>query len=147
MKALQGVDLEVVAGEVHCLLGPNGAGKSTLIKCVSGASSRPSGEILFDGEPLPVGDPAGSLERGVATIYQELDLVEDLTVAQSIFLGARAAPRAAARPRPDEPRDRRAARRGSATTASRRARMSERCGRRPSRSSRSPGRSPATCAC
>ena len=87
VKALQGVDLEVLAGEVHCLLGPNGAGKSTLIKCVSGAVEPTGGEILFDGAPLPAGDPAGSLERGVATIYQELDLVEDLTVAESIFLG------------------------------------------------------------
>jgi len=86
VKALQGVDLEVRAGEVHCLLGPNGAGKSTLIKCVSGAVEPTSGEILFDGEPLPAGDPAGTLKRGVATIYQELDLVEDLTVAESIFL-------------------------------------------------------------
>jgi ribose transport system ATP-binding protein len=87
VKALQGVDLDVRAGEVHCLLGPNGAGKSTLIKCVSGAVEPTGGEILFDGEPLPAGDPAGSLARGVATIYQELDLVEDLTVAESIFLG------------------------------------------------------------
>ncbi|WP_205699409.1 sugar ABC transporter ATP-binding protein [Conexibacter sp. SYSU D00693] len=87
VKALQGVDLEVRAGEVHCLLGPNGAGKSTLIKCVSGAHEPTSGEVLFGGEPLPSGDPAGSLARGVATIYQELDLVEDLTVAESIFLG------------------------------------------------------------
>jgi ribose transport system ATP-binding protein len=86
VKALQGVDLEVVEGEVHCLLGPNGAGKSTLIKCVSGAVEPTSGEILFLGEPLPVGDPAESLARGVGTIYQELDLVDDLTVAQSIFL-------------------------------------------------------------
>ena len=87
VKALQGVDLDVAAGEVHCLLGPNGAGKSTLIKCVSGVVEPTAGEILFDGEPLPSGDPAGSLARGVATIYQELDLVEDLTVAESIFLG------------------------------------------------------------
>ena len=87
VKALQGVDLDVRAGEVHCLLGPNGAGKSTLIKCVSGAVAPTSGEILFAGEPLPAGDPAGSLSRGVATIYQELDLVEDLSVAESIFLG------------------------------------------------------------
>jgi ribose transport system ATP-binding protein len=71
---------------VHCLLGPNGAGKSTLIKCVSGALEATSGEILFQGEPLPTGDPAGSLKRGVATIYQELDLVPDLSVAESIFL-------------------------------------------------------------
>ncbi len=87
VRALQGVDLDVRAGEVHCLLGPNGAGKSTLIKCVSGAVEPTGGEILFDGAPLPAGDPAGSLKRGVATIYQELDLVEDLTVAESIFLG------------------------------------------------------------
>ena len=86
VKALQGVDLDVVEGEVHCLLGPNGAGKSTLIKCVSGALEPTSGEILFLGEPLPTGDPAGSLKRGVATIYQELDLVPDLSVAESIFL-------------------------------------------------------------
>jgi ribose transport system ATP-binding protein len=86
VKALQGVDLDVLEAEVHCVLGPNGAGKSTLIKCVSGAIEPTSGEILFEGEPLPTGDPAGSLRRGVATIYQELDLVEDLSVAESIFL-------------------------------------------------------------
>jgi ribose transport system ATP-binding protein len=86
VKALQGVDLDVLEAEVHCLLGPNGAGKSTLIKCVSGVVEPTSGEILFDGEPLPAGDPAGTLKRGVATIYQELDLVEDLSVAESIFL-------------------------------------------------------------
>ena len=86
VKALQGVDLEVREGEVHCLLGPNGAGKSTLIKCVSGAVEPTAGEIRLGGEPLPEGDPSASLDRGVATIYQELDLVEDLSVAQSIFL-------------------------------------------------------------
>jgi ribose transport system ATP-binding protein len=86
VKALDGVDLDVLEAEVHCLLGPNGAGKSTLIKCVSGPVEPTSGEILFLGEPLPAGDPAGSLKRGVATIYQELDLVPDLSVAESIFL-------------------------------------------------------------
>ena len=86
VKALQGVDLDVLEAEGHCLLGPNGAGKSTLIKCVAGALEPTAGEILFLGEPLPPGDPAGSLKRGVATIYQELDLVPDLSVAESIFL-------------------------------------------------------------
>ena len=86
-KALDGVDFDVLPGEVHCLLGPNGAGKSTLIKCVSGAVSPTSGDVLVDGEPLPAGEPSASLERGVATIYQELDLVEDLRVYESIFLG------------------------------------------------------------
>ncbi|MBB4662688.1 sugar ABC transporter ATP-binding protein [Conexibacter arvalis] len=86
VKALKGVDFAVERGEVHCLLGPNGAGKSTLIKCVSGAVAPTAGEILLDGDPLPVGDPSASLRRGVATIYQELDLVDELTVAQSVFL-------------------------------------------------------------
>jgi ribose transport system ATP-binding protein len=87
VRALGGVDFDVRAGEVHCLLGPNGAGKSTLIKCVSGAVAPTEGEILVEGEPLPTGEPSASLARGVGTIYQELDLVEDLTVAESIFLG------------------------------------------------------------
>src|SRR4051794_6452695 len=86
VKALQGVDFDVLEGEVHCLLGPNGAGKSTLTKCVSGAVEPTGGEILFEGEPLPTGKPAETLKRGLATIYQELDLVEDLSVAESIFL-------------------------------------------------------------
>jgi ribose transport system ATP-binding protein len=87
VRALGGVNFDVRPGEVHCLLGPNGAGKSTLIKCVSGAVSPTEGEIVVEGEPLPAGEPSASLARGVATIYQELDLVEDLTVAESIFLG------------------------------------------------------------
>ncbi len=87
VRALKGVDFDVEAGEVHCLLGPNGAGKSTLIKCVSGAVAPTEGEILVDGEPLPVGEPSAAIAVGVATIYQELDLVEDLTVSDSIFLG------------------------------------------------------------
>jgi ribose transport system ATP-binding protein len=87
VQALSGVDFNVRQGEVHCLLGPNGAGKSTLIKCVSGAVEPTAGEILVDGEPLPERDPKAALSRGVATIYQELDLVEDLSVAQNVFLG------------------------------------------------------------
>ena len=86
-RALDGVDFSVEAGEVHCLLGPNGAGKSTLIKCVSGAVEPTEGQVLVDGDPLPSGDPKSSLAHGVATIYQELDLVEDLRVYESIFLG------------------------------------------------------------
>src|SRR4051794_36571715 len=87
VKALKGVDFDVRAGEVHCLLGPNGAGKSTLIKCVSGVVAPTEGEIRVDGEVLPVGEPSESMSRGVGTIYQELDLVEDLRVWESIFLG------------------------------------------------------------
>jgi len=87
VRALDGVDFDVMPGEVHVLLGPNGAGKSTLIKCVSGAVAPSEGEILVQGEPLPTGEPSESMARGVGTIYQELDLVEDLTVAESVFLG------------------------------------------------------------
>src|SRR3954451_6513748 len=84
--ALKGVDFDVRPGEVHCLLGPNGAGKSTLIKCVSGVVAPTDGEIRVNGEVLPVGEPSESMARGVGTIYQELDLVEDLRVTESIFL-------------------------------------------------------------
>ena len=87
VRALDGVDFDVRAGEVHVLLGPNGAGKSTLIKCVSGVVAPTEGEILVGGEPLPTGEPSESMARGVGTIYQELDLVDDLTVAESVFLG------------------------------------------------------------
>jgi ribose transport system ATP-binding protein len=87
VEALTGVDFDVLEGEIHCVVGPNGAGKSTLIKCISGAVEPTSGEILLGGEPLPSGDPGGSIDKGVATIYQELDLVEDLTVAENVFLG------------------------------------------------------------
>ncbi|MGH2985198.1 MAG: sugar ABC transporter ATP-binding protein [Solirubrobacterales bacterium] len=87
VRALDGVDFDVRPSEVHCLLGANGAGKSTLIKCVSGAVTPSEGEMLLDGEPLVAGNPAACLAMGVATIYQELDLVRDLTVAESVFLG------------------------------------------------------------
>ena len=87
VRALGGVDLTVTSGQVHCLIGQNGAGKSTLIKCVSGLVEPTAGEVRFEGEPLPVGDPNASIARGIATIYQELDLVPHLSVAQNVFLG------------------------------------------------------------
>ena len=87
VRALDGVDFTVAAGQVHCLVGQNGAGKSTLIKCIAGLVTPTAGQILVEGAPLPLGDPATALARGVATIYQELDLVDDLTVADNLFLG------------------------------------------------------------
>ena len=87
VRALGGVDLDVRAGEVHCIVGPNGAGKSTLIKCIAGVIEPTSGEIRIDGELITGGNPSAALAQGVATIYQERDLVEDLSVAQNIFLG------------------------------------------------------------
>jgi ribose transport system ATP-binding protein len=87
VRALDGVDFDVVAGEVHCLLGQNGAGKSTLIKVLSGVYRPDAGEVLLDGEPVSFGSPHAAMRAGIATIYQELDLVDELTVAENIFLG------------------------------------------------------------
>jgi ribose transport system ATP-binding protein len=87
VRALDGVDMTVTAGQVHCLVGQNGAGKSTLIKCITGLVTPSAGEIEVGGEPLPPGDPGAALARGVAAIYQELDLVDDLSVADNLFLG------------------------------------------------------------
>jgi ribose transport system ATP-binding protein len=87
VRALDGVDLEVRAGEVHCLLGQNGAGKSTLIKVLSGAHQPDAGEIVWRGEPTRFGSPVQALRQGIATMYQELDLVPALSVAENIFLG------------------------------------------------------------
>ncbi|MET0929904.1 MAG: sugar ABC transporter ATP-binding protein [Aeromicrobium sp.] len=87
VRALDGVDLVVRAGEVHCLLGQNGAGKSTLIKVLAGAHPVDEGTILWEGEPVSFVDPQAALATGIATIYQELDLVDGLSVADNIFLG------------------------------------------------------------
>ena len=86
-RALDGVDLEVRPGEVHCLLGQNGAGKSTLIKTLAGAHQPTAGEILIDEEPVVIANPVAALRLGIATIYQELDVVDGLTVAENIYLG------------------------------------------------------------
>ena len=88
VRALDGVDLDVVAGEVHCLLGQNGAGKSTLIKVLAGVHQPDAGTIELRGEPTTLSSPIAALRAGVATMYQELDLVPWLTVAENVFLGA-----------------------------------------------------------
>ncbi|NUL44622.1 sugar ABC transporter ATP-binding protein [Cellulosimicrobium funkei] len=87
VQALKGVDLDVRAGEVHCVMGQNGAGKSTLIKTLSGAHRPDEGEIVWEGRPVELHSPAAALELGIATMYQELDVVDGLTIAENIFLG------------------------------------------------------------
>jgi ribose transport system ATP-binding protein len=87
VRALDGVDLEVQAGEVHCLLGQNGAGKSTLIKVLAGAHQPDGGEITWRGDTVSLKSPVAAMRLGIATIYQELDLVEGLSVAENVFLG------------------------------------------------------------
>jgi ribose transport system ATP-binding protein len=85
--ALDGVELGVRPGEVHCLLGENGAGKSTLMKILAGSYQPDEGTILLDGEPYAPATPHAGLAAGIAVIYQELDLLPDLTVAQNLLLG------------------------------------------------------------
>src|SRR6187200_2161341 len=87
VRALDGVDLDVRAGEVHALLGQNGAGKSTLIKVLAGAHQPDEGTIVWQGEPVRLSHPLAAMRLGIATIYQELDLVDGLTVAENVFLG------------------------------------------------------------
>ncbi|WP_327729634.1 sugar ABC transporter ATP-binding protein [Streptomyces sp. NBC_00487] len=85
--ALDGVDFDLRRGEVHVLLGENGAGKSTLIKMLSGAYTPDAGRILAGGEEVRIHGAQDSERLGIATIYQEFNLVPDLTVAENIFLG------------------------------------------------------------
>jgi len=86
--ALHDVSLEVRAGEVLCLLGDNGAGKSTLIKILSGVHPPDSGEILVDGEPVVFGSPRDALQRGIATVYQDLAMIPLMSISRNFFLGA-----------------------------------------------------------
>ncbi|MFD7990688.1 sugar ABC transporter ATP-binding protein [Streptomyces mexicanus] len=85
--ALDSVDFDLRRGEVHVLLGENGAGKSTLIKMLSGAYTPDAGRILVGGEEVRIQGAQDSERLGIATIYQEFNLVPDLTVAENIFLG------------------------------------------------------------
>ncbi|WP_442864317.1 ATP-binding cassette domain-containing protein [Arthrobacter sp. ATA002] len=87
VRALKDVNLEVLPGEVHCILGQNGAGKSTLIKALSGVHQPDGGEIRWDGQPVRLASPTAALELGIATMYQELDVVDGLNVTENIFLG------------------------------------------------------------
>ena len=87
VRALDGVDLDVVPGEVHCLLGQNGAGKSTLIKVLAGVHHPDEGTITWQGDEVRLANPIAAMRLGIATIYQELDLVDGLTVTENIYLG------------------------------------------------------------
>ncbi|MCR9120972.1 MAG: sugar ABC transporter ATP-binding protein [Phyllobacteriaceae bacterium] len=87
MQALQNVDLDLHAGEVHAIMGENGAGKSSLIKAIVGAITCDSGEIRVDGTPVSINTPADAQTLGIAAIHQELSLVPHLSIAQNVFLG------------------------------------------------------------
>lgn len=86
-RALDAVDFIANAGEVHALLGENGAGKSTLIKILTGAYQPDGGELLLDGEPIHLRDPLHGQSFGIGTVYQEVNLLPNRSVAENLFLG------------------------------------------------------------
>ena len=143
MRALDGVDLVVRPGEVHCLLGQNGAGKSTLIKVLAGAHRPDEGEIRWLGEEVTLANPDAAITLGISTIYQELDLVAGLTVAENIFLGHEKS-RGGLIKRAESRKAARASWPGSATPRSAPTGRSAHCPPRASRSSAWPARSPTT---
>jgi galactofuranose transport system ATP-binding protein len=85
--ALDGVDFRLLAGEVHSLMGENGAGKSTLIKALTGALALDAGVIRMDGTAVRIGSPLEAQRLGIRTVYQEIDLLPNLSVAENISLG------------------------------------------------------------
>ncbi|MEU1138829.1 ATP-binding cassette domain-containing protein [Streptomyces sp. NPDC005885] len=88
IRALHGVDLAVRPGQVTCVLGDNGAGKSTLIKIISGLHQHTEGEFLVDGEPVHFTTPRQALDKGIATVYQDLAVVPLMPVWRNFFLGS-----------------------------------------------------------
>ncbi|MCY0925319.1 sugar ABC transporter ATP-binding protein [Streptomyces sp. H27-H1] len=87
VKALSDVDFRLLPGEVHALMGENGAGKSTLIKALTGVHRPTSGVIHLHGEPVAFGAPGQAQEAGISTVYQEVNLLPNLSVAENILLG------------------------------------------------------------
>ena len=85
--ALEGVDFSLRKGEIHALMGENGAGKSTLIKVLTGVEHPDKGTIELDGKPVQVRSPQHSQELGISTVYQEVNLCTNITVAENIMLG------------------------------------------------------------
>src|SRR3954447_25937963 len=87
VQALEGVDFAVRGGEVVALVGDNGAGKSTLVKGISGINTIDEGRFLFEGQPVKISGPSDSVALGIATVYQDLALCDNLDVVANLFLG------------------------------------------------------------
>jgi D-xylose transport system ATP-binding protein len=87
VHALKDVSVQAYRAEVLALLGDNGAGKSTLVKCISGVHALDEGEILLDGEVVPIPSPAAARRAGIETVYQDLALFDNLTPAQNFYCG------------------------------------------------------------
>ncbi|KUF16392.1 ATP-binding cassette domain-containing protein [Streptomyces silvensis] len=88
IRALEGVSLEVHAGEISCVLGDNGAGKSTLIKIIAGLHQHDAGTFRIEGEEARLASPREALDRGIATVYQDLAVVPLMPVWRNFFLGS-----------------------------------------------------------
>jgi len=87
VQALSKVDFEIHDGEVVGLVGDNGAGKSTLVKTIAGIHAPDEGEILFEGRPVKITGPTAAVNLGIATVYQDLALCDNLDVVENLFLG------------------------------------------------------------
>src|SRR3954464_11505303 len=87
VRALTGVDLDVYAGEVVAIVGDNGAGKSTLVKILAGVHPQDAGTISFGGAPTSIPTPTDSRDLGIATVYQDLSLCDNLDVVSNLWLG------------------------------------------------------------
>lgn len=89
VKALEDVEIEIKAGEIHALMGENGAGKSTLIKVLTGVypKDKQSGDIIFKGQKLQLKSPEEAQKAGISTVYQEVNLCPNLSVAENIYIG------------------------------------------------------------
>src|SRR5712692_7023658 len=85
--ANDGIDLELRRGEIHALLGENGAGKSTLMNILYGLVTPDTGEILIDGQPVTIRDPADAIARGIGMVHQHFMLIPVLSVAENVVLG------------------------------------------------------------
>ena len=87
VKALDDVGFSVAEGEVRALVGENGAGKSTLMKILNGNYKKDEGQILIDGKEVDITDPLVAAAHGISIIFQELNLVDQLSIAENIFAG------------------------------------------------------------
>ena len=96
VQALDGVDFAVSTGEVVALVGDNGAGKSTLVKAIAGTHRIDGGQIVLDGEPVTIANPAEASNLGIETVYQDLSLCDNLDVTANLFLGRERRRRASA---------------------------------------------------
>jgi len=87
VRALSGVDFRLFRGEVHAVMGQNGAGKSTLVKVLTGVHEHDAGEILLEGKPIRPDSPFAAQKLGISTVYQEVNLCPNLSVAENMFIG------------------------------------------------------------